>query len=200
MTRVRPLLRDSGGASAAEFALVLPLLILLLLGIIDAGRFMWEFNQAEKATQMGARMAVVTNPVAPGLAAGNFVGQSGLADGDFIPASAFGVLECTSTTCTCKTAPCPFGAGPTVTAAFNPIVARMKAMKGDIAAANVVITYRGSGLGYAGAPGMDISPLISVSLRGLTFRPIYLAGLVNFAMPDFATTLTAEDSAGTASN
>ena len=33
------LLRDRRGASAAEFGLVLPLLVILLLGLIDAGRF-----------------------------------------------------------------------------------------------------------------------------------------------------------------
>ena len=32
-------------------------------GIIDAGRLMWEYNRAEKATQMGARFAVVTDMI-----------------------------------------------------------------------------------------------------------------------------------------
>ena len=55
----RCLVADCRGASAAEFSLVLPLLILLLFGIIDAGRLLWEVNRAEKATQMGARYAIV---------------------------------------------------------------------------------------------------------------------------------------------
>ena len=67
MTDFHRLLRDRSAASAAEFALVLPLLIVFLLGIIDAGRFMWEYNEAEKATQMGARYAVVADPAATGL-------------------------------------------------------------------------------------------------------------------------------------
>ena len=74
------LIRDRRGASAAEFALVLPLLILLLFGIIDAGRFMWEINRAEKATQVGARMAVVTDPVSRGLVNHSYVGQCGEPD------------------------------------------------------------------------------------------------------------------------
>ncbi len=52
--------------------MVLPLLILFLFGIIDVGRYMWTLNQVEKATQMGARMAVVTNMVPGGLAAQNY--------------------------------------------------------------------------------------------------------------------------------
>ena len=39
---IKRLLRNRSGASAAEFGLVLPLLIILLLGIIDAGRFIWD--------------------------------------------------------------------------------------------------------------------------------------------------------------
>ena len=46
------------GATAAEFAMVLPIVILFLLGTIDVGRLMWTWNKAEKATQFGARYAV----------------------------------------------------------------------------------------------------------------------------------------------
>ena len=60
---MRKLLHDRSGSSAAEFGIVLPLLLMFLFGIIDAGRFMWTYNHAEKATQMGARMAVVTSPL-----------------------------------------------------------------------------------------------------------------------------------------
>jgi Flp pilus assembly protein TadG len=65
MRLLRQLLRDRRAASAAEFALVLPLLLVLMFGIIDMGRFFWQLNESEKATQMGARMAVVTTPVLP---------------------------------------------------------------------------------------------------------------------------------------
>ena len=45
--------------------MVLPLLLLFIFGIIDVGRLMWTWNRAEKATQMGARFAVVTDMVPP---------------------------------------------------------------------------------------------------------------------------------------
>ena len=57
---IRRLLLDRTASSAAEFAMVLPLLILFLFGIIDGGRYMWEVNKAEKATQAGARVAIAT--------------------------------------------------------------------------------------------------------------------------------------------
>ena len=61
--------RDRRGAGAAEFALVLPLSILFLVGLLDTGRLFYDINRGEKATQIGARWAVVTDPLAPELAA-----------------------------------------------------------------------------------------------------------------------------------
>jgi Flp pilus assembly protein TadG len=37
---IRRLLQDRSGSSAAEFAMVLPLLLVLLFGLIDTGRFL----------------------------------------------------------------------------------------------------------------------------------------------------------------
>jgi hypothetical protein len=207
--RRRSLARNDIGASSAEFALVLPLLIVLLLGIIDGGRFLWEYNRAEKATQAGARFAVVTDPVPGGLAAANYVGVGSLTQGDVIPASAFGKISCNwasganpvccnpSTACTT-----PYPAVGTInTNVFTGVVSRMRGMKPDIEASNVVINYEGSGLGYAGDPnGMDVSPIVTVELTGLAFRPIVLLSQLSVTMPDFRTTLTAEDASGSQSN
>ena len=70
--RVTLIARSHGDAIGAEFALVLPVLLLFLLGIIDVGRYMWSINQLEKATQIGARMAVVTDMVASDLGSDNY--------------------------------------------------------------------------------------------------------------------------------
>lgn len=200
----RRLRLDRSGASAVEFALVLPLLLLLLFGIIDAGRFLWEVNKAEKATQVGARVAVVTNPLPPGLATASYVGNTSggtaLTQGDLIPASALGLVTCTNISCICTTSPCP-ALGTMLPADFTRIYSRMSNMKRDITPANVLVTYRGSGLGYAGDPnGMEISPLVTVELTGVQFRPAVGLMLRSVTLPNFRTTLTAEDSAGTVSN
>lgn len=201
------LLKDRSGASAAEFALVLPLLILLIFGLIDAGRLGWEYNQAAKATHIGARYIAVTNILAPGLA-GSYLGvdpdgggpMGPLTQGDRIPASALGKLTCTNAGCTCSTPPCPTP-GTFNSANFTLMVNRMRAMRANIQESNVTVEYTGSGLGYAGDPnGMDLSPLVTVSLSGVQFRPLFLFGLVAFNLPDFRTTLTVEDSSGTESN
>lgn len=183
--------------------MVLPLLLVLLFGIIDAGRWMWTYNQAEKATQMGARFAVVTNYVAPGIAT-SYVGSGGLTQGDVIPASAFGKITCDSTNgCVCTTTPCPT-VGTLDATAFGKIVARMQLFLPQLKANNVTIEYSSSGLGYAGSPVLpDLSPLVTIKIGAptpLQFKPITLFALANMNMPSFTTTLSAEDLSGAVSN
>jgi hypothetical protein len=187
-------MRDARAASAAEFAMVLPLLLLFIFGMIDVGRLMWTWNRAEKATQMGARFAIVTDMVPATLATQNFALSNGIPGGSPVPTSAF-------STTTCDNAGCTNGWGYDG-AAFNAIVARMRLMMPTITAANVVIDYENVGLGYAGDPnGPDVAPLVTVRLRNMTFRPLSLFIFNgNFNLPDFRTALTLEDGAGTVSN
>lgn len=205
------LLRDRAGASAAEFAIVLPLLLLFIFGIIDAGRWIWTFNKAEKATQMGARMAVVTTPISPGIAA-TYVGVDGLTQGDLISASEFGKITCIGSgsgsgitaSCSCTTTPCPT-LGTEDATPFQAIVQRMQKFLPQITASNIAVEYTSSGLGYAGNPnGPDISPLVTVKIgtpaTPLQFTPITSMLLTTMNMPNFTTTLTAEDLSGSQSN
>lgn len=200
--KILDLARDQTGASAAEFALVLPLLLVLLFGVMDAGRWIWTYNEAEKATQMGARMAVVTQYVAPGLGT-SYVGVGGLTQGDVIPASEFGKITCTSSGCTCTTSPCPT-VGTEDTTAFNNVVTRMQEFLPQLSANNVTIEYSSSGLGYAGSPILpDLSPLVTVKIgtpTPLQFTPLTTFALARVDMPSFTTTLSAEDLSGAVSN
>lgn len=206
------LLKSTSGSSAAEFGLVLPLFLVLLFGVIDAGRFMWQSNEAEKATQIGARIAIVTDVLSSGLRdedyAGKNIGGTTLAPGDLIPAAALGSMLCTSTGCSCETPPCPT-VGTFNSALFNNVlVTRMKQMYPSITATNVIVRYRGSGFGLAEASGggaggpeqMEISPLVTVTLTNVQFRPLTTFALKSVTMPDFSTTLTTEDASGQYSN
>lgn len=190
------LLHDRTAATAAEFAIVLPLLLIFLFGIIDAGRWLWTYNEATKAAQMGARFAVVTNPVSSSLNA-DYVGQCSpaLTQGDNIPASCFSTITCTNTSCT---------SGTRDGTAFTKIVTRMQAILPQLTASNVTVKYSASGLGYAGNPnGPDLSPVVTVQIGAptrLQFTPITSFLLATISMPIFTESLTAEDENGAQSN
>lgn len=210
MSRLFILMRDRRASSAAEFALVLPLLLIFLFGIIDVGRLMWTWNRAEKATQMGVRYAVATNMIPNGLAAYSFVVSGGLSQGALIPETSFGGASCAidagAVKCDCntgKTCPSPLITDTTqghadALAAFDDVVACMHKYMPEIEASKVNVAYDYSGLGYAGDPnGPDVSPLVRVSLKDLTFQPITLA-LFNgsITLPSFSAALTMEDGVG----
>ena len=140
---LRRLFSHTGGATAAEFGIVLPLFILFLLGIIDVGRWLWTYNHLEKATQMGARLAVVTNAALgtetakTGLYA-SYIGVGGLTQGDNIPASALGKITCTNSSCTCTTTPCP-SVSAFNTNDFNRVADDMKLFYHEVQRSNVTI-------------------------------------------------------------
>lgn len=210
----RRLLADRGGTGAAEFALVLPLLIVFLLGTVDLARFLWECNRAEKATQMGARYAVVTDMVPAGLAAYSFTVSGGLLQGETVTLANFEGAHCRSTAVTANNATaieclkpdgtaCPAWCGTPDVAAFNRIAARMRLFFPRLTAANVEIHYDNAELGYAGDPnGADVAPLVVVKLRDVTFRPVLfsLFRTNSISLPDFRASLTLEDGMGNVAN
>jgi Flp pilus assembly protein TadG len=60
MMRPRRLMRrNEKGAAIVEFALVVPLLLLLLWGIVDIGRAFYTLNNLASAVREGARTAAV---------------------------------------------------------------------------------------------------------------------------------------------
>ena len=65
--------RDSGGQALVEFALILPLLILLLTAVFDLARVVSISSTLDTAVREGTRYAIVhgqmsTSPVGPGTA------------------------------------------------------------------------------------------------------------------------------------
>lgn len=203
MMKLLSLLRaDRRGSSAAEFAMVLPLLLLFIFGLIDAGRFMWTCNRAEKATQMGVRYAVTTNMVPSALSSYDFT-SAGVVGGNAVSTTIFGSATCTSTGCSCtgSSGQCGFSSTD-----FTNIVNRMRLFFPELAASNVQVVYQNVGLGYAGDPnGPDVSPLVTVSLRQdgnrPQFQPITLLLFgASIPLPSFSAALTMEDGSGTVAN
>lgn len=185
--------RSTDGGAGAELALVMPLLTIFFLGIIDVGRLMWTWNQAEKATQMGVRFAVVTDFVPSTLATHKFT-DDGIPGGEPVPTTAFSSTLCQSGSCS-------NGWGYSASA-FTNIVSRMQAMMPQITAANVEVQYDNVGLGYAGDPnGADVAPLVTVRLKNMTFQPGISALFGGtYGLPSFSAALTMEDGSGTNSN
>lgn len=201
MSTAGRLLHNERAAAGAEFALVLPLLILFIFGLIDAGRFIWEYNRAEKATQMGARYAVVTEMVPSGLELYSFALSDSILAGNPVPTANFSSATCTISSCTCTGGGICGSIGHD-SVAFGQIVDRMQAMYPPIADSNVIVEYRNVGLGYAGDPnGPDVAPMVTVRLTGLTFQPLTTMFFgTGVSMPDFRAALTLEDGSGSVSN
>ena len=184
------LIRSRQASSAAEFALVLPLLILFLFGILDVGRYMWALNRAEKATQMGVRYAVVSDPVANVINV-DFVDDYSIPGGDVVPAATFGSATCTNSSCTVTGA--ASGVNGRNAAAFDAIVAWMKKFYPELQPSNVRVIYQNVGLGYSGDPtGPDVAPLTTVELIDLRFPSLVLFG-GSADLPDIKASLTLED-------
>ncbi len=70
--------QPSRGQGLVEFALVLPIFLLMVMGIIDGGRAIFAFNQMSQATRDVARVASVscfqTTPIRCSTASGTPVG------------------------------------------------------------------------------------------------------------------------------
>ncbi|WP_309662574.1 TadE/TadG family type IV pilus assembly protein [Sphingomonas sp.] len=191
MARFAIFARNDEGASAVEFAMVLPLLLLFLLGTIDVGRYMWTLNRAEKATQMGVRYAIVSDPVANVINT-DFVSSYSIPGGDAVPTATFDSAVCNNTG-SCTVTGAASGVSGRNAAAFQYIVTWMQNMYPEIQSSNVWVTYQNVGLGYSGDPtGPDVSPLTTVELRNLTFKPLILfGGTIN--LPVVKASLTLED-------
>jgi Flp pilus assembly protein TadG len=85
-------LDDRSGTSAVEFALVVPVFLVMLLGIIEFGRVVWTQSALQHAVEAAARCAVVTpsqcgtTSQVQNYAAGEVFGLS-------VPASAFSLAS-----------------------------------------------------------------------------------------------------------
>lgn len=95
MRRKLPFLNATEGTSAIEFALVAPVVFLLLFGIVEFGRLVWTQTALQYAAQAAARCAALGLPACAtadktqSYAASQVLGPA-------VPASAFTVASCTN--------------------------------------------------------------------------------------------------------
>lgn len=182
--------RNDRGATAVEFALVIGLFLVLLLGIIDFSRLFFNWNKAAKATEMGVRLATVSDMVAVGLQDYNGLEAAG-GNGLSVPINDINGGQ----PVVCRSGGDCDGYGFNQ-ASFDKILTRMQAIYPEIGAANLVIEYRHIGFGFTGNPyGSDISPIVTVRLENMQFDFLFpgLQTLSSLAMPELKSTLTGED-------
>lgn len=60
---LRRLLSDHAGAAAVEFALVVPVFLLMLIGIMEFGRLLWTQNALHYAVEEAARCSAIDTDV-----------------------------------------------------------------------------------------------------------------------------------------
>lgn len=186
------------GVSSVEFAIILVAFLMVVMGIVDFGRVLWQWNLAARATEVGVRVAAVRDPVA--LNVRDADGTAFVSAGEAPPPE---TLSPNPTICG------EGGCGASLTAldsllqdqaAFEDLLATVRAYNPRIAAANLVIEYRHVGIGLAGnTEGPDINPIVTVSLRNLELQlhALRFLQIPPIHLPDFRASLSAEDARGT---
>jgi Flp pilus assembly protein TadG len=212
------LLRDTRGSVLVETAIVLPAFLVLVLGTIDVIFMFFDWAKANKAAYVGARAAVVMNPVAPNITNLSYTqaqlqlsGQNCFDNtGTNINCPAVTKTICTSTGCN----PTTYGfSSANLTAIVNvmqnvfcPEINNLNSCQ--LQPANVQISYETNNLGIVGQTWsgntfeFSLPMNVTVSLTGLTHQFYFISPLLQFfgggvaatpAIPPFATTMQSED-------
>jgi hypothetical protein len=202
--------RDIAGSVLVEYTVVFPLFMLVTLGTVDVAYMLYEWALANKATYVGARAAVVSNPVAQNITEDRLLydpsqlKQMGQYCFDFATGTGNGncpdvKVDCTSTACTPNTF--GFNGSAFTNANGTGIFDRMKVIFPRLQPDNVTISYQLNGSGYVGRPG-GLPMNVTVSVQNVTHQFYFLTGIMPVfggrfgsasAIPAFATTLTSED-------
>lgn len=205
--------KEEGGTAMVEAAISMTLLLILTLGFVDFGYAWYQWNSATKAVEIGARMASISDPIAPQIAAAGLTTTPGdpipVGNYDFTCNGATSICSCVGTGCTATFTAANFnkifrgdatgiGTCPTLAVGQRPGMCHFFPM---LQPANVVVRYAATGLGYQTRPGGAV-PTITVSLQGVTFQFFFLGALLGFnnlTMPSMLSTVTGEDLKSTAS-
>lgn len=199
LPRLRRFAREETGTALVEFAVVMPLFLLILFSLIDFGRLGFEYVMANKAVQMAARIAVARPPACGGVPNVNTRGTVPVGS---VPPY-FGT-NCRAGANICAD-PGPkscagSGNNPTVAEIWGKVSALMPS---GSTAANLNFTYAfNPDLGFLGGP---YTPMVTVEITNLQFQFVTpLDGLARLAgatgtlpstltFPPLSVSLPAED-------
>lgn len=192
--------KDESGATLVEFAIVVPIMLLLIFGLIDMSRLGFSYVMAGKATDRAVRMAVVNPPVCTGVPETN--GRGSLDGGSEL--YKYGA-SCSIDGALCANAPkvtCSAVAGePTVDMIWASIRSLMPSNANE---EHLRFSYEfTSDLGFLGGP---YTPVVTVEIQNLDFEFVTPLGVLatlagatgqetvgnNFAFPTMSASLPAE--------
>jgi len=171
--------KDQSGSTLVEFSLLLSFLLFSTFGIVEGGYIFYQYNGAQKATQIAARYAATRPPVA-NITNDCFVSGTPTAglgtDCAALAGVTFEKIECEyiniGSDCDADN--------------FLPIRDRMKSAFPFIEDDNIFITYEGTGLGYIGR-GKAV-PSITVELKNIQYSYIVIGNLMKWQGSDIGTT------------
>lgn len=168
---------------------------------MEVGFIFYQYLAAEKATELGVRKAVVSNPVAEELSLPNsdasyMSGKTASNDYGDVPMPTYNSTVCDGATSTCSN-------GYTYSStAMATIVSTIQKIFPRVTTANVTVEYDYAPLGFVGKPCGPI-PSVTVKLQNMKYNFIVLNVLVDLfpgntlsasiSMPSFVATMTAED-------
>lgn len=180
-------LRKTGGSALAEFALILPILMLLIFSVLDIGYLAWQFQQGEIASKRAVRLAATRSLLVPGTIPDCGPSQPGTS----VAGTHCADIPDYSVWATCHgdgsgDAAC----GTDVARVAQEIAGFYPAVSPD----DIVIEFSGAGLGFVGM-GHPV-PLITVRFVNVEFQFVFLGGLADLAgiqMPEMSASAPGED-------
>lgn len=211
---------DTNGATFIEAAVVFPIVLLLVGGLVDLGLMLFSWASLSKATYEGARLAVVSAPVATNVKVTTAAVTSGTALGTPCSVSGGTANKCvefsiycipnssTSGTCYNSSDNSVSTTHTFVNSAFTKIFQAMTdaGAGAKIDRQQVKISYQTTGLGFVGSKNTPVN--VTVELRCMTTELIFISSFLprqnpqgctgistppGIVVPSFATTLPSED-------
>lgn len=199
--------RDQEGSVFVEYAVIFPLFMLVILGSVDVTTMLADFALANKAAYLGARTAIVSDPIATNITtdasiySASQLAQIGSTCMNVSTGASTGACPATSTKVDCTSASCTPSTYGFTAANLTPIVTAMQKVYPKLTAANVTVSYQFNGAGYVGRPG-GLPMNVTVSITNMTHQLVFMGPLLSFfggpnwsstALPAFASTLPSED-------
>lgn len=168
---VRAFRRCREGAVAIEFAFVMPVMLIISIGALDASLLMYQMHNGSEATRRGAREALVQL-------------ETLVEETDIIGASN---IECTSNgsavTCTSGTVK---GNAQDI---FDDILTAMQSILPELTVSDVTVSYSDSGISTGGAV---VTPTVTVSIANVGYEFIvgrlWMIDSSGVELPSFRTT------------